>query len=51
MKYVPNIIKIPVMHPEVKFLILNDEILENIEKNNMIVFKYYDKDGNDVNYP
>ena len=46
----PDIITLPVAHGEGKF-IADKKILDEIEKNNQVVFRYCDKHGNKAGYP
>ena len=49
-KNLPDIITLPVAHGEGKF-IADNTVLKNIEKNNQVVFRYCDKNGNKASYP
>lgn len=51
MKYVPEIINIPSAHAEGKFVVLNNEILDKIENEGLVAFRYCDEKGNSVEYP
>ena len=46
----PDIITLPVAHGEGKF-IADKKVLDEIEKNNQVVFRYCDKDGKCTVYP
>jgi len=46
----PDIITLPVAHGEGKF-IADKKVLDEIEKNNQVVFRYCDKNGNKAQYP
>lgn len=47
----PRVIYLPVAHAEGKFVAKDDEILERLENNNQIVFRYCAKDGTQAEYP
>jgi len=44
-------IYLPVRHGEGKFVVKNPQVLERLKKNNHIVFRYVDIDGNPAGYP
>jgi phosphoribosylformylglycinamidine synthase len=46
----PDVISLPVAHGEGKF-VADKKILDDIEKNNQVVFRYCDKNGKDTVYP
>jgi phosphoribosylformylglycinamidine synthase subunit PurQ / glutaminase len=48
---VPEIIKLPIAHGEGKFITKDKEILEKIEKDDQVVFRYVDETGKFGNYP
>jgi phosphoribosylformylglycinamidine synthase len=50
-KNLPNIVSLPIAHGEGKFIVNDKKILENLNKNNQIVFRYSSKDGTSPNYP
>ncbi|MDR1259914.1 MAG: phosphoribosylformylglycinamidine synthase I [Endomicrobium sp.] len=46
-----NIISSPVAHSECKFVPINRKLLDILNKNNQVVFKYSSKSGNKPKYP
>ncbi|MDR1474643.1 MAG: phosphoribosylformylglycinamidine synthase I [Endomicrobium sp.] len=50
-KNLPDVITLPVAHGEGKFISINDKLLEELNKNNQIVFRYSTKDGKTPQYP
>lgn len=50
-KKVKGIIYLPIAHAEGKFIPKNEKVLDNLKKNNQIVFKYADKKGKPAGYP
>jgi phosphoribosylformylglycinamidine synthase len=50
-KNLPDVITLPVAHGEGKFISVNDKLLEDLNKNNQIVFRYSTKDGGTPEYP
>jgi phosphoribosylformylglycinamidine synthase len=50
-KTLPDVITLPVAHGEGKFISINDNLLEKLNKNNQIVFRYSTKDGETPKYP
>ncbi|MDR2666285.1 MAG: phosphoribosylformylglycinamidine synthase I [Endomicrobium sp.] len=50
-KNLPDIISLPVAHGEGKFIPMNEKFLDNLNKNNQIVFRYSLKDGSEPEYP
>jgi phosphoribosylformylglycinamidine synthase len=50
-KYDTKIITLPVAHGEGKFVPKNQKVLDELETNNQIVFRYVDKNGNNCGYP
>lgn len=46
-----EIVYFPVAHAEGKFVPLNDDILEELKRNEQIVFRYCDSDGRKAGYP
>lgn len=50
-KNIKQIIYLPVAHGEGKFTTINEEILNKLEENNQIVFKYTDASGECKGYP
>lgn len=50
-KNLSDIINLPVAHGEGKFITKDSKILQDLYKNNQIVFKYCTKDGNKPDYP
>lgn len=50
-KNLPDVISLPVAHGEGKFIPENKKILENLIKNNQIVFRYSTKEGAKPGYP
>ncbi len=47
----PDIISLPVAHGEGKFVAADKKVLDALEKNNQIVFRYCDERGNHTGYP
>lgn len=47
----PEIIRMPVAHAEGKFFTNDKKILNKIEKNNQVILRYCDRDGNLSDYP
>ncbi|MDR2191311.1 MAG: phosphoribosylformylglycinamidine synthase subunit PurQ [Endomicrobium sp.] len=47
----PEIISLPVAHGEGKFMPKDKNLLEELNNNNQIVFRYCAKDGGEPNYP
>ncbi|MDR3281835.1 MAG: phosphoribosylformylglycinamidine synthase I [Endomicrobium sp.] len=47
----PTIVSLPIAHGEGKFIPKNKSILNSLNKNNQIVFRYSSKDGNIPRYP
>ena len=45
------IIYLPVAHGEGKFTTINESILDKLESNDQVVFKYVDAEGNHAGYP
>jgi phosphoribosylformylglycinamidine synthase len=43
-----NLLRLPIRHGEGKF-VAHDDAMEKMEKNNLVVFRYADKDGNIAN--
>ncbi|MDR1721322.1 MAG: phosphoribosylformylglycinamidine synthase I [Endomicrobium sp.] len=50
-KNLPDVISLPVAHGEGKFIPNNEKLLDNLNKNNQIVFRYSSKEGNEPEYP
>ncbi|MCL2335640.1 MAG: phosphoribosylformylglycinamidine synthase subunit PurQ [Endomicrobia bacterium] len=50
-KNLPDIITLPVAHGEGKFIPGDKKLLESLNKNGQIVFRYCTKDGNEPKYP
>ena len=50
-KNLPDIINLPVAHGEGKFIPKDKRLLEELNKNNQIVFRYCTKNGNEPDYP
>ncbi len=50
-KNLPDVITLPIAHGEGKFITKDKKVLEELKKNNQIVFKYCTKDGNVPEYP
>jgi len=50
-KNIKPIIYLPVAHGEGKFTTINKDILDKIENNGQVVFRYVDADGNIAGYP
>ncbi|MDR3306517.1 MAG: phosphoribosylformylglycinamidine synthase I [Endomicrobium sp.] len=50
-KNLPDVITLPVAHGEGKFIPINAKLLEELNKNNQIVFRYSTKDGGTPEYP
>ncbi|MDR3253864.1 MAG: phosphoribosylformylglycinamidine synthase I [Endomicrobium sp.] len=50
-KKLPDIISLPVAHGEGKFIPNDKNLLDTLNKNNQIVFRYASKDGNKPEYP
>lgn len=48
---IEGLVYLPVAHAEGKFISLNEDILEKIEKNSQVVFRYEDPSGRTVGYP
>lgn len=44
-------IYLPVRHGEGKFVVKDEKVLENLKRNNQIVLKYTDAEGNSAGYP
>ncbi|AKL98019.1 phosphoribosylformylglycinamidine synthase I [Endomicrobium proavitum] len=47
----PNIISLPVAHGEGKFIPADKKLLDDLNKNNQVVFRYSSKDGKNPKYP
>jgi phosphoribosylformylglycinamidine synthase len=50
-KGLPKVIQLPVAHGEGKFVASDKRTLDNIEQNNMVVFRYCDASGKMAQYP
>ena len=50
-KNLPDIINLPVAHGEGKFVPSGKKMLEELDKNNQIVFRYCARNGNEPKYP
>jgi phosphoribosylformylglycinamidine synthase len=50
-KNLPGVISLPVVHGEGKFIPNDKKLLDSLNKNNQIVFKYSAKDGSQPQYP
>ncbi|MDR3195890.1 MAG: phosphoribosylformylglycinamidine synthase I [Endomicrobium sp.] len=50
-KNLPDVITLPVAHGEGKFIPINAKLLEELNRNNQIVFRYSTKDGGTPEYP
>jgi phosphoribosylformylglycinamidine synthase len=50
-KYLPDVITLPVAHGEGKFIPVNFKLLEGLNKNNQIVFRYSTKNDTIPEYP
>jgi phosphoribosylformylglycinamidine synthase len=50
-KNLPDIISLPIAHGEGKFIPNDKKLLEDLNKNNHIVFRYSAKDGSQPQYP
>ncbi len=48
---VPRIIQLPVAHAEGKFVVRNASVLERLERNHQILFRYCDQNGGHAPYP
>ncbi|MFC1566481.1 phosphoribosylformylglycinamidine synthase subunit PurQ [bacterium] len=51
LKYVPEIIHLPIAHAEGKFITKNKKVLKYLIENKQIAFRYVDSDGNKGSYP
>lgn len=51
LKYVPDIIRVPIAHGEGKFVVKDKSILDIIENNNQVAFRYVDEKGEFGDYP
>ncbi len=51
LKYVPEIINIPSAHAEGKFLAFDEDILQKIEEQNLVAFRYCDESSKPAIYP
>ncbi|MFC1484899.1 phosphoribosylformylglycinamidine synthase subunit PurQ [bacterium] len=51
LKYVPDIINIPVAHAEGKFIPLDNSIRQKIEDESLVAFRYTDENGKICSYP
>ncbi|MGA2090992.1 MAG: phosphoribosylformylglycinamidine synthase I [Endomicrobiales bacterium] len=47
----PDIIPLPVAHGEGKFVTADKKVLDTLEKNNQVVFRYCDPHGKNAQYP
>jgi phosphoribosylformylglycinamidine synthase len=50
-KNLPNIISLPIAHGEGKFIPKNIKLIDALNKNHQVVFRYSSKDGSIPNYP
>jgi phosphoribosylformylglycinamidine synthase len=50
-KKLPKVFQLPVAHGEGKFVAADKRTLDNIENNNMVVFRYCDASGKKAQYP
>ncbi len=50
-KNLPEIIYLPVAHGEGKFIVKDNSLLNRLKRNNQIVFKYCDAQGESAGYP
>jgi phosphoribosylformylglycinamidine synthase len=50
-KTLPDIIELPIAHGEGKFIVKDQSVFENLQKNNQIIFRYCDKNGGKPIYP
>jgi len=47
----PDVIQLPVAHGEGNFVTLDDKVLQKIESNNQVVFRYCNAEGEPADYP
>ena len=50
-KNIKEVIYLPIAHGEGKFTTISEKILDKLEANNQVVFKYVDSEGNFDSYP
>ncbi len=48
---IKQVIYLPVAHGEGKFTAVSERVLDSLESNDQIVFKYVDSEGNEAGYP